>query len=126
MSTIIVSNIGNGTTTVGSEYVLRGVAKAWANYDQTVPSLNDSLNVSSVTDQAAGDSRVNLTNNMSSANHAPLIGNNANINTPISVTASSTKGIAPTTSVYSVVCSSSADAGADPTDATSATIGDLA
>lgn len=67
MSTIQASNVSDGTTTVGTSYVVNGTSKAWVNYNQTVPQIDDSLNVSSVTDSAAGDSNINFTNNMSAA-----------------------------------------------------------
>jgi hypothetical protein len=68
MSTLQVSNISDGTTTVGTEYVVNGSAKAWAAYTQyTTQSLDDSLNVSSITDTGVGDSRFTYTNAFSSA-----------------------------------------------------------
>jgi len=35
MSTLNVSNITDGTTTVGTNYVVNGSAKAWVNFNGT-------------------------------------------------------------------------------------------
>jgi hypothetical protein len=45
-------------------------AKAWYNYNQVNNSHNDSHNVSSITDQAAGEYRVNWDVDLGSANYA--------------------------------------------------------
>ena len=34
-------------------------AKAWVNYDQTIPAISDSFNVTSVTDNSTGKFTVN-------------------------------------------------------------------
>ena len=62
MSTLSVSNITDGTDTVGTSYVLNGSAKAWVNFNGTgTIAVRDSLNVSSLTDTATGEYEVNLT-----------------------------------------------------------------
>lgn len=68
MSTLNVSNITDGTTTVGTEYVVNGSAKAWcAKIDMfSTPSVADSLNVSSLTDVASGAVFPNWTNSFNS------------------------------------------------------------
>lgn len=82
MSTITVSNIkATGETASRS---VSGVAAAWVNYDQTVPQIDDSQNVASVTDSGTGDSTINFTNNMSAATFGATCGAltyNAAINT---------------------------------------------
>ncbi len=69
MSTLNVSNITDGTTTVGTSYVVNGSAKAWSfhNHDGT---NYDSVNVSSVTDVSVGLTRLTWTNAFSNANYA--------------------------------------------------------
>ena len=63
MSTLNVSNITDGTTTVGTSYVVNGSAKAWAMFNfGTV--IQDSVNVSSLTDNATGKSSLNFSNNL--------------------------------------------------------------
>ena len=66
MSTLNVANITDGTTTVGTEYVVNGSAKAWVNANGGV-AIRDSLNVSSLTDISNGVHTLSFANNMSAA-----------------------------------------------------------
>ena len=70
MSTLNVSNITDGTTTVGTSYVVNGSAKVLAKFNgQSSPlSLDSSQNVSSLTDTATGRPQVNFTTSFSNAN----------------------------------------------------------
>jgi hypothetical protein len=45
-------------------------AKCWAAYNQTGPTVNDSLNVSSITDSASGNFTVNASSNFANINFA--------------------------------------------------------
>tara|TARA_B100000497_G_C7381860_1_gene244512 strand:- start:140 stop:502 length:363 start_codon:yes stop_codon:yes gene_type:complete len=65
MSTLNVSNITDGTTTVGTSYVVNGSAKAWCNFDGDPATVVTSLNVSSLTDAAVGSFFVTFTNSFS-------------------------------------------------------------
>ena len=59
----------SGNNSVGMAYVAEGSAKSWSYIDGGgTPTLEDSLNVSSVTDIATGQVASNFTNNMSNAN----------------------------------------------------------
>jgi len=63
MSTLNVSNITDGTTTVGTGFVVNGSAKAWVNFNGTgTIAARNSLNLSSLTDNATGTYTVNFTN----------------------------------------------------------------
>ena len=53
MSTLNVSNITDGTDTVGTSYVVNGSAKAWLQHNNA-HSIQDSLNFSSITDGGTG------------------------------------------------------------------------
>ena len=78
----IVDKAGSGGTNVKvantSTYVsdgggvtqntVQGLAKQWVSLDQTGVTINDSLNIASVTDNATGDFNPNFANNMNSAN----------------------------------------------------------
>ena len=65
MSTLSVSNITDGTTTVGTSYVVNGSAKAWVNFNGTgTIAARDSVNVASLTDNGTGLYTVSFTNNM--------------------------------------------------------------
>ena len=46
------------------------VAKAWVNYDGTTPSIRDSYNIGSVTDNGTGEYTVNYSTAMSDANYS--------------------------------------------------------
>lgn len=50
--------------TVGTQYVVSGSAKGWIHFDgnDTTPAANDSLNHSSITDNATGDYSLTHTN----------------------------------------------------------------
>ena len=46
MSNLVVSNISDGTASVGTGYVVNGSAKAWVNFDATgTQTVRDSLNI---------------------------------------------------------------------------------
>ena len=63
MSTLNVSNITDGTDTVGTSYVVNGSAKAWVSINQTSGLVvNSSFNTSSSVDVEIGYSYHNLTN----------------------------------------------------------------
>ena len=70
MSTLNVANISDGTDTVETGYVVNGSAKAWVNMNGTgTIAIRESLNVSSLTDNATGSYFTNFTNAMSSADY---------------------------------------------------------
>ena len=70
MSTLNVSNITDGTDTVGTGYVVNGSAKAWANLNGTTFGLRDSLNISSASDEGTGEYKFNYSNNMGNGNYS--------------------------------------------------------
>ena len=71
MSNLVVSNISDGTTSVGTGYVVNGSAKAWVNFDgQGTAAINDSMNISALIDYGTGVFGVNFTNSMSSGVYA--------------------------------------------------------
>lgn len=71
MSTLNVSNITDGTDTVGTSYVLNGSAKAWVNFNGTgTVAIRDSFNVASLTDNGTGDYSVSFSNDTGNANYA--------------------------------------------------------
>ena len=57
-----------------SQNTVQGLAKAYLTYDQTVPEIDGSFNVASVTDNAAGNWNVNYTNNMNNTTYSWFIG----------------------------------------------------
>lgn len=63
--------ISDGTTTLGTGYVVNGSAKAWVNFNGTgTIAARDSLNVSSLTDNGTGSYTVNWSNAFNAADYA--------------------------------------------------------
>ena len=74
MSTLNVSNITDGTTTVGTSYVVNGSAKASLNFDQTgTIAIYDSFNVSGISDVGSGLTDIGLSSAMSNTGFAVAI-----------------------------------------------------
>ena len=80
MSTLKVNNLqdisgGNNST---PEQVAQGRAKFWVTFEGdssgTNKTINDSFNVSTVTDNGTGDYTINFTNNLSNNNYCVLGG----------------------------------------------------
>ena len=71
MSTLRLTTISNqsGSSSVPSDTVINGSAKAWVNFNGTgTVAIRASFNVSSITDNGTGDYTVNLTNAMLDTN----------------------------------------------------------
>tara|TARA_R110000796_G_scaffold6908_2_gene24080 strand:+ start:653 stop:1039 length:387 start_codon:yes stop_codon:yes gene_type:complete len=82
MSTLEVSNLNDGTTTVATTFVTNGSAKMWVNFTGiTTTATRDSFNVSSLTDGGTGNTTVTLTNNMNNANYSGYYFTNASVGT---------------------------------------------
>ena len=70
MSTIIASNISDGTTSVPSTYVVNGSAKAWVNINGTgTIAIRSSSNAASITDNGTGNYTVTFTSAMNNAEY---------------------------------------------------------
>lgn len=73
MSTLEVSNVSDGTTTLNTSYVVNGSAKAWGfivGWSAGGPTIDGSNNLSSAIDNGAGNHTINYTNSMSNTNYA--------------------------------------------------------
>ena len=71
--TVEAADLSDGTTTVGTEYVTNGSAKAWVRFGGSgTVSILDSLNVSSITDRGVGEYTVNISNAFSNSVYATL------------------------------------------------------
>ena len=68
MSTIIASNISDGTTSVASTYVVNGSAKAWVNQNAGT-TIRGSFNISSLVDQSVGAYLYNFSSGMVDGNY---------------------------------------------------------
>ena len=70
MSTIIASNVSDGTLSIPTTTVVNGSAKAWVNFDGTgTVAIRESANVASITDRGTGLYTVNLTTAMSDTDY---------------------------------------------------------
>ena len=65
MSTLTISNLNDGTTTVPTTVVTNGSAKVWCNFNGSgTVAIRDSFSVSSVTDQGTGGFHINFASDM--------------------------------------------------------------
>jgi len=73
MSTLEVSNLNDGTTTVATTYITNGSSMAWCSWNgESTVAIRDSLNMSSVTDIGTGEYHPILSSAMSEAEN-PLV-----------------------------------------------------
>jgi len=86
MSTLNVSNISDGTDTVGTSYVVNGSAKAWLQIGNaaSTPTINNSLNVSSITDLGTGQFDMTATNGFAD-NDSSFTASNRSVSTGLGV-----------------------------------------
>ena len=77
MSTLEVSNLNDGTTTVATTFVTGGSAKCWINFDgatadatTNLTGVGDSLNVSSLVDVSSGKYKININNDMANSKYS--------------------------------------------------------
>jgi len=71
MSTLEVSNLNDGTTTVATTFVTNGSAKAWVNWTGTgTVAIKDSLNTSSITDDGTGIYTINYSSSFANIGYA--------------------------------------------------------
>ncbi|ADD94772.1 hypothetical protein [uncultured phage MedDCM-OCT-S09-C399] len=108
MSTLKVATIqdtsGNNSSTPNQ--VAQGRAKAWVNFDGTgTVSIDDSFNVSSITDNSTGNYTINFTNAMSNAEYAVAGSVETTNATSVVVTTFGTSGNSRTTSGVRIAAS---------------------
>ena len=72
---IIADTLEHSTAgSIATNYVVKGSAKAWINFNGTgTVTIRDSLNVSALNDSGTGNYYYNPTNNLSSANYTRLV-----------------------------------------------------
>ena len=69
--TLTTSGQITGTAkSVDTDYVVNGSAKSWCHCSQSTPSIDDSLNSASLTDDGTGLSTIGFTNNMSNSSYS--------------------------------------------------------
>lgn len=68
---VVVSTLNNDTGVLATQNGMTGICKAWVNFNGTgTVAIRDSFNVSSITDNGAGDYTVNFTTAMPNANYS--------------------------------------------------------
>jgi hypothetical protein len=109
MSTLVAQTISNGTVSTSSANVIQGSAKAWVNFNGNSTSIRASYNVSSITNNGAGDFTVNFTNALEDANYATQISSWYGADTSSSLVAAVglRRGTSPTTTSVRVQTASS-------------------
>ena len=76
MSTLRLTTISNqsGSSSVPSDTVINGSAKAWVNFNGTgTVAIRASFNVSSITDNGTGQYTVNFTTAMLDGNYSAIV-----------------------------------------------------
>ncbi len=114
-----------GNNSIATSFVAGGSAKVWVSFNAT-PTIGDSLNVSSLTDNATGRPQVNFSNALANANYATsgLCGAGQTTN-PAALTFDTAGGLQTTGSV-GVVTSEGSDSKKDYQLTTVSVNGDLA
>ena len=71
MSTLVTSNISDGTTSVGTGYVVNGSAKVLVSYNSDIPTtaIRHSMNVSSLTDNGNGYETIGMSSAFDGADY---------------------------------------------------------
>ena len=68
---VVVSTLNDDTGILATQNGMRGIAKAWVNFNGTgTPAIRDSFNVSSITDNGTGDYTINFTTAFPDANYS--------------------------------------------------------
>jgi hypothetical protein len=103
MSTIVTSNVSDGTLSIPTTYVTNGSAKAWVNFNGTgTIATRDSFNVASLTDNGTGDYTVNFSSAMNNTDFAVTTNSKQAVSTTVGASNAvlpSSAGILATTSV---------------------------
>ena len=122
MSTLEVSNLNDGTTTVATTYVTNGSAKVWANVNQVgTMAIRDSLNLSSITDSGNGTTRHSISSAMNNELYSVLA--TCTVQTTYDDNACAQEV---TVSTYDIYCSNASNTNTDNGYAQTAVFGDLA
>jgi len=118
---ILVTGEGNSTTT----NLQQGLAKAWMKFNASdgTPTINDSFNFSSFTDEATGNHTISFSSSFGNANYAFPTGASV-VGTDGRVAYNSND--APATGSFRIVTANSSFSATDSTHCSAAFLGDLA
>ena len=76
---LTISTLNNDTGVLATQNGMTGIAKAWINYDGTVPTIRASFNVSSVTYNSTGNYTINYTTTLSSQYYSAQVSCSASV-----------------------------------------------
>ena len=127
MSTLKVNTIQNtsGSNSSTAEQIAQGRAKSWVNFVGTgTVSINDSFNVSSITDSGTGKYIVNMSTAMANINYAVVCDGRFNTSDGAGSTGATTRRIAFTTTTFGVRGASSGGSFDDIAFASAVVFGD--
>ena len=111
---------GEGSNTTNLQ---QGLAKAWANFDESNSTIRDNFNITDLTDNGTGYFTVNLTNAMSSDDYSRVGSAGENSNSG----GNRVVGLRlPSTGSYNLFTCNTAGTASDTQDTCVATFGDLA
>ena len=99
-------HISSGSTTTAIE---QGIAKAWVKYNQSTPGIDNSLNVSSVTDNETAKYTINYTSNWANINYTNTTGGSFNGSDGTGASAFGPRHQTPTTSAQIMLASYSSN-----------------
>jgi hypothetical protein len=115
----------SGNNSIATSFVAGGSAKAWMKFNASsgTPSINDSLNFSSFTDEATGNHTISFSSSFGNANYAFPTGASV-VGTDGRVAYNSND--APATGSFRIVTANSSFSATDSTHCSVAFLGDLA
>lgn len=126
MSTLTISNLNDGTTTVPTSYITAGSTKAYSEQNNTGVTINQSLNQSSITDSSTGHKIHTWTSAFTNNKYLLLVGAAGNRGS----TTSTVRGIQPdgawTTTAADVRYAYATNVANDDTQCGMSVLGDLA
>ncbi len=101
-SVLNVDTIADKAGTGPVELTKQSAAKAWVRYNQVTPGVDDSFNISTVSDVSTGEAQINLASSFSSVNYSVsgIAGLNDGSDTQYVVAIGIRRGAAPTASNY--------------------------
>lgn len=67
---VVVSTLNDDTGVLNTQNGMRGIPKAWVNFNGSTAAIRDSFNVGSITKNGTGDYTVNFTTTLPNANYA--------------------------------------------------------
>lgn len=107
---VVVSTLNDDTGVLLTQNGMRGIAKAWVNYNGIAQTIRDSFNVSSVTRNNTGDYTINFTTAMPNANYGFAGTSQGAGGGNIFIGVEQNSGVAPTTSAIRILVKQSATA----------------